>query len=402
LKKLLSSLPRGAAASAVLADVSARLAEAEETLKSIRSGEADVLVSSGARGVQVLEGEGAESAYRLLIESMNEGALTMTPDAMILYCNACFAKMVRCPLGKVIGSSLRQFIGPVDEAALDLVLKRRNRAGAKLQIMLEADDGSKLAVQVSIRPTSGAAEPTLAIGMVVTDLTESRRTEDLLRALTHGVVRAQEEERGRVAIELHDGAVQLLCALMLGIEALLVSLPEKGCAARRKAEHIRTVAEKAAEEVDRVSRNLRPNVLDKLGLVAALRHASREFAGRSSILVKVAFAKLSGRLLPESELTLYRILQEALRNIEKHAKANHVRVLLTQEGEFVQLVINDDGKGFDPAIRRVRKTGRGGLGLLGMRERALYAGGDFKLRSTRNEGTEIEIRVPLPAVAIVG
>jgi two-component system NarL family sensor kinase len=377
-----------------LADVSARLVEAEETLRAIRSGEADVLVASGTSGVQVLGKEGAERAYRLLIESMNEGALTMTNGAMILYCNSCFAGMVKSPLEKVIGVSLARFLDPEDQEALRTALKRNNRAGAKLQVVLNANDFTKLAVQISIRPTAGIAGPR-TIGIVVTDLTETRRTEDLLRALTHGVVRAQEEERGRVAIELHDGAVQLLCALMYSSQALLSSLPPTQGIARDEAEKIRDIASKAADEVDRVSRNLRPTTLDQLGLVPALRHASREFTARSGVPVKLVATKLNSRLLPDSELTLYRILQEALTNIEKHAKARYVRVRLSQAGAFAQLLISDDGTGFDPGRRRARRGGKGGLGLLGMRERALYAGGDLKMRSSQGSGTEIEITVPM-------
>jgi len=378
-----------------LAEVSARLNEAEETLRAIQSGEADVVVSSGSKGVQVLEQEGAERTYRLLIESMNEGALTMTQGGMILYCNSCFAGMVKSPLEKVIGVSLGRYLGQEDQEALRLALMRTNKAGTKLQVVLNADDYSKIAVQISIRPTVRIAGPR-TIGIVVTDLTETRRTEDLLRALTHGVVRAQEEERGRVAIELHDGAVQLLCALMYSSQAFLAKLSPADGIARVEAEKIRDIASKAADEVDRVSRNLRPTALDQLGLVPALRHASREFSARSGVPVKVASTKLSHRLLPDSELTLYRILQEALTNIEKHASARRVRVRLGQVGGFAQMLINDDGIGFDPEKRRARKGARGGLGLLGMRERALYAGGEMTMKSSPGSGTEIEITVPMP------
>jgi signal transduction histidine kinase len=106
--------------------------------------------------------------------------------------------------------------------------------------------------------------------------------------------------------------------------------------------------------------------------------------------------KLIARLPADTELALYRILQETLKNVEKHARARHVTVHLTKPGDFVQLTINDDGMGFDPDHHPARRKGKGGFGLLGMRERATYVGGVLKVKSVRRSGTEIEIRIPLP------
>ena len=152
------------------------------------------------------------------------------------------------------------------------------------------------------------------------------------------------------------------------------------------------------EEVQRIARNLRPSVLDQLGLVAALRATTTEFADRTGVAVKLACAQLTARLPADTELTLYRILQEALRNVEKHARARHVTVRLRQR-TFIQLAINDDGIGFDPEHHAARRKGKGGLGLLSMRERATYVGGAFKIKSVRGAGTEIEVLIPLPPSA---
>jgi len=106
--------------------------------------------------------------------------------------------------------------------------------------------------------------------------------------------------------------------------------------------------------------------------------------------------QLTVRLPADTELALYRILQETLKNVEKHAHAHHVTVHLTKPGDFVQLTINDDGMGFNPDRRPAKRKGKGGFGLLGMRERATYVGGVLKVKSVRRSGTEIEIRIPLP------
>ena len=162
---------------------------------------------------------------------------------------------------------------------------------------------------------------------------------------------------------------------------------------------LREMLGQTAEEVERISRNLRPSVLDQLGLVAVLRDTSTEFAKRTGVSVKLACVQLTARLPADTELALYRILQEALKNVEKHARARHVTVHLTKPGDFVQLTINDDGIGFDPDHHPARRKGKGGFGLLGMRERAAYVGGALKVKSVRRAGTEIEIRIPLPPSA---
>jgi two-component system NarL family sensor kinase len=148
--------------------------------------------------------------------------------------------------------------------------------------------------------------------------------------------------------------------------------------------------------VERISRNLRPSVLDQLGLVAVLHGASTEFSDRTGVSVRLACVPLAERLPAGTELALYRIFQEALQNVEQHARARHVGVSLTQPGEFVELAINDDGVGFDTNHEPGRRKRKGGLGLLGMRERATLVGGVLTVRSGLRAGTEIEARIPLP------
>jgi PAS domain S-box-containing protein len=377
-----------------LAGLRVRLAEAEETLRAIRAGEVDAVVVAGKQGPQVFTLEGAEHAYRVLMESMNEGALTLAANKVILYANQCFARMVKCPLEQVMGGSFRRFLSAADRAAIRPLLKRANKSGSKIQVRLNAGDGSRIPVHLSIRPLAKNGSKSATFGIVVTDMTESRRNEEMLRALTHRVVQVQEAERGRVALELHDNITQLLCAILFRSQALADKLSARDGPTKREAMKLRAMLGQTAEEVERISRNLRPSVLDQLGLVAALRDTSTEFAKRTGVSVKLACAQLTARLPADTELTLYRILQEALKNVEKHARARHVTVRLRQR-TFVQLAINDDGIGFDPDHHAARRKGKGGLGLLSMRERATYVGGALTIKSARGAGTKIEVRIPL-------
>ena len=320
-----------------------RLAEAEETLRAIRRGEVDAVVVAGKRGDRVFTLAGAEQAYRVLIESMNEGALTLTADKTILYANQCFARMVKCPLEQVMGSSFRRFISAEDRATLRPLVKRAEKSGSKIQVLLNAGDGSHMPVQISIRPLAKNDFNGAPISMVLTDMTEARQSEELLRALTHRVVQAQEAERGRVALELHDTITQMLCAVLVRSQTLADKLPARNRPAKEEAMKLHEIIGRTVEEVERISRNLRPSVLDHLGLVAGLHDTSTEFANRTGVSVKLVCVKLIVRLPADTELALYRILQETLKNVEKHARAHHVTVHLTKPGDFVQLTINDDG-----------------------------------------------------------
>ena len=169
-----------------IAELRARLADAEATLRAIRSGEVDAVVVAGKKGSQVFTLQGAEHEYRVLIESMNEGALTLTTDKTVLYANQCFARMVKCPLEHVMGGSFRRFLSAKDRATLRPLMKRADKAGSKIQVLLNAGDGSQMPAQISIHPLVSNGLKRAAISMVVTDMTEARRNEEMLRVLFPG------------------------------------------------------------------------------------------------------------------------------------------------------------------------------------------------------------------------
>ena len=386
----------GMASPEILAALRTRLSEAEETIRAIRSGEVDVVLVTAKKGVQMFTLEGAEHTYRVLIESINEGALTLTADKTILYANQSFARMVKCPLEQITGSSFRRFISIADQALLRPHMKQAAIAGSKMQVMLHAEDGSLLPVQISVREMPVDSSGRVTIGMVVTDMTEARRTEAALRSLTQRVVQVQESERERVAFELHNNITQQLCAILFHSQALADSLSQHDGPAKGEALKLREMLGQTAGEVERISQKLRSSVLEHLGLVAVLRDTTTEFAERTGIVAQLACVPLTVRPPEEIELALYRILEEALKNIELHAHAHHVIVGLTREGNDLVLKIKDDGIGFDPNLRLDGGKGKGGLGLLGMQERAGYVGGGFTVKSVREAGTLIEVRVPLP------
>jgi PAS domain S-box-containing protein len=371
------------------------LAEARETLRAIRAGEVDAVLGTGRRSDQVFTLEGAEHAYRVLIESMNEGALTLSADKTVLYANACFARMVRRPLERVIGNSFRHFLSPEDRSRLQALMKRAAKGGGKIEVLLLATTGAPLPAQISLRPLTGTAVRVATFALVVTDMTEARRTEELLRAHAHRVVQVQEAERGSVALELHDHITQLLIALLFRSQTLADKLTARDRPAKREAVKLCALLGQAAAEVERISRNLRSSILDQLGLEAVVHSTCTEFAARTRVAVTQTGSPITAALPADTELALYRILQEALKNVEQHARARRVTVTLRQAGAFVHLIVNDDGVGFDAIHHAARRKGKGVLGLLSMRERAGYVGGTLTVKSGTRAGTEIEARIPL-------
>jgi PAS domain S-box-containing protein len=391
-RRTLRSAPRGE-----LADLRARLVDAEDALGAVRAGDVDALVVEGRLGARVFTLEGADQPYRVLMETMNEGALTLTSDKQILYANRRFAGMVHYPLEQVIGGSFRRFLATEDRATLKQLLKQAKKSGAKFQAQLLTQGGSQIPVQISVRPLAASGDDCATVGMVVTDMTEARRNEEALQGLSHRLVEAQEAERGRVALELHDHVTQLLCAVVMRSQALVNTLSTNDGPSYREAGKLSEMLGTTVEEVERISRHLRPSALEHLGLAAVLRSAGKEFTGRTGVTVKLTRVRVSERLPSDIELTLYRIFQEALSNVERHARAHRLTVLLRREATFVLLSIHDDGIGFDTGRRPTASKGKRRLGLLSMRERARHVGGTVDVSSTRRSGTRIEVRVPVPA-----
>lgn len=376
------------------AGLRARLADAEETLRAIRNGEVDTMVGTGKNNRQVFTLAGAGDAYRFLIESMNEGALTLTTDKLILYANDCFARMVKRPLEQVIGKSFREFLAEEDRAPLRAMLKSAGKSGAKVHLDLHVGNGSHIPVLISVRPLAKRGSETVTVGMVVTDMTEARRTEELLRGLSHRLVEVQEVERGRVAEELHGNITQMLCAILVRSQTLAKKLSPRDHAAQQEAIKLRDLLGDVAQEVERISRNLRPSVLNELGLVAVLQSDRTEFTKRTGVPLKLDCAELTAPLSAEAQLACYRIFQEALKNIELHARARHVAARLTPAGGGVVLTIRDDGLGFNPTPRPAKKKSPRGYGLLSLRERATAVGGTLTVASAPGQGTTITAHIP--------
>jgi signal transduction histidine kinase len=215
-----------------------------------------------------------------------------------------------------------------------------------------------------------------------------------LRRLSRLIVDAQETERRRVARELHDSVNQVLSSVKFRLQSMEERLHERDEGLGRDAVKARQLLEKAIEEVIRISRNLRPSELDDLGLVPAIRSLCEEFGQRTGLAVTHALSPVLESCSREIELALYRIVQEALTNVEKHARATSVDLTLTSDGTTLCATIRDNGSGFEPHSPAARTTDKGGMGLMDMQERARNLGGSCVARSAPGQGTEIRVALP--------
>jgi PAS domain S-box-containing protein len=365
-----------------------RLRAAEDTLRALRTGEVDAVVATWGGAEHVVTLQGADLPYRILLDQMSAGALTLTPDGVIVYCNQRFAAIVRTPLARVIGSALRRFVLPAEQAALEALLARASSETVQGDLAGRAGGGTPVPIAVTLAPLrlDGNADVKGVIGVVV-DATERKRQEELRTRLVEQVMTAQEEERARIARELHDETGQSLTALLVGLRTIEESTTMAQAA--ELAQQLRGIVAQTLDEVGRLSRGLHPSLLDDVGLAAALTRLVQEFKQLHGIAVDLRIEGLDAEPLPPLvQTTVYRVLQEALTNVGKHAGARSVSVRLARGEATVELRVRDDGVGFG--------SGDGGrLGLRGMRERAALLGGSVEVESQPGAGTTITAYLPV-------
>jgi PAS domain S-box-containing protein len=294
-----------------------------------------------------------------------------------------------------------------DDRTGNLNLYRELIAGKREEMTVEKryvkKDGSPVWVNLSvgvIRDGHGHVRHT--IGLIV-DISQRKQTEaalrehaDRMQLLSRQLVEAQEAEGRRIGRELHDDLGQILTSLKIYLQ----TLPERTDPAsfgKLQADSLALI-DQALDRVRNLSSDLRPTVLDDLGLAAALRWMLDRRAREAGFRTQCIARDMDERMPPEIESTAFRIAQEALTNVVRHANAGSVRVELSRRKGVVKLLIVDDGIGFDPEAARAEALRGKSLGLVGMEERASLVNGRISLRSAPGKGTELKLEIPLPVV----
>lgn len=237
-----------------------------------------------------------------------------------------------------------------------------------------------------------------AFNQMVSELAKAdeirREREVLRRQLLEKVIVTQEDERKRIARELHDSTSQTLTSLIMGLKVMEGSCTD--LQTQVQARELRQIAVQTLEEVHDLAMQLRPRLLDDLGLRAALERLAKEWQVRHRIAIDLMYHVTQERLPDVLETALYRIIQEALTNVARHARARNVSVLIEQRGDELVAVVEDDGVGFDISKIEMSDAVQAHLGLAGMRERAALLGGTITFESEIGRGTSIYIQLPIP------
>ena len=262
-----------------------------------------------------------------------------------------------------------------------------------------AQDGRRIVVASRWALQWGKRDQPPRVLVINSDITERKRGEESLvlqreqlRALAERLQWVREEDRKRVARDLHDQIGQILTAIKMDMTWMTRHLPESEVEVlARLTESIQLIND-GVKSVRAICSGLRPGVLDDLGLAAAIEWQASEFASRNGVRCQVSVPPVDLHLDGDRATATFRIFQECLTNVIRHAQAKSVRVSLCQEDENILLVVEDDGIGF---CESDLSNSLGSLGLLGMKERAQFCGGDVQISSSPGNGTTVTVRVPV-------
>jgi len=339
----------------------------------------------------------SEKSFRDLFESAYDAIWVHDLEGNIQTANEAAAKLSGYPVEELLGKNVRSFL---DDESLNLArevgdkLTRQQPVDMPYEQRLVRKNGSEAICMVNTNLITSDGKPK-GFQNIARDVTEEKRMQENLRYYLQQITKAQEEERKRIAHELHDSTAQALIAQLHQLESLLqdkVRLPV------RKAKSLWVFYEQTRDilqEVRRFSRDLRPSILDDLGLMPALEWVTGELKNEYGTEVSLNVAGNERRFSPEVELVLFRIVQEALRNIGKHAQALRAEVKVKFDVKKVVVTISDDGVGFQPPESLGELSRIGKLGLAGMQERAQLIGGKLTLQSKVGKGTIVTIEAPV-------
>ena len=333
----------------------------------------------------------SEKRYRHIVETAGEGICMVDVEHRLTFVNRRFASMVRETQDHLLGRSIFDFL--VIDRPSGSQLEQLAELARVGEVRLRARDGGAFWAAVSTTTMNDPSSNAAGFLLMFTDVTERKQLEVVRAQLVLRLVNAQEEERRRVARELHDQVGQYLTGLSLGLNRL-EQLHSHQPDAEELIRRLRQLADDMSRDAHHLAMELRPAALDDLGLAAAVSNYADGVALRSRLEVDV-HCDLTVRLDPVIETTVYRVLQEALTNVVKHARAKHVSIILERRESAVRAIVEDDGVGFDVDRGLAHAPGSARLGLVGMRERASVVGGELQIESRPGHGTTLFLRVPI-------
>jgi len=347
-----------------------------------------------------------ESQARLaaVVDSAMDAIITVNEDQRVVLFNQAAEAIFRCSRAQALGSTLERFLparyrashaGHIRDFGATGITNRR--MGDATTLWALRSDGEEFPIEASISQASEGGH--LLFTVILRDVTRRKQYEDTLarqqaelRELSARVLEAREEEKTLLARELHDELGQLLTAIKMDLAWLRERLPTGGAELGAKAAQMDAVLDRTVASVRRIAAELRPLMLDDLGLPDAIAWLTEDFARHSGIACSLS-APPEGTLDNVDRkvaITLYRVLQESLTNVARHSGARSTRVIIAERDGMLQLEVEDDGRG----IVEADLAGGRSLGLKGMSERVRYIGGEVEIGPAPRGGTRVRVRVP--------
>ena len=339
----------------------------------------------------------SEERYRDLFENAGEAILVCSTDGLIISANTSCERLTGHSRDELIGTVIYEFFSEDDADIIKGIFTegiQGRTIGESEELYLARKDGREAFVTLTVNALPNA-DDTIALQVVALDVTEERHLRKNMEYYITQVTRAQEDERLRISRELHDDTAQILAGLSRDIASLSARFEDQlSLPVAEELSRLRSTADSALEGVRRFSQDLRPSILDDLGLIPALEWLAANLDKQRNIITSISVSGEPRRLPPEKELIIFRVAQEALSNARRHSEATRVDLTVDINDEATTLIISDDGRGFEMPQRASDLVPSGKLGIVGMRERARLVGATLIVQSATGTGTTVTLRVP--------
>jgi len=339
----------------------------------------------------------SERNYRQLFENANDAIWVHDLQGNITAANEAAAKLVGYDIIEMGKMNVREFLS---DESLNIASQIRHKlldqeaVEQPYEQSLIRKDGTKAILKLTTSLVTENGKP-IGFQHIARDVTEERRMQDSLRYYLSHVTKVQEEERKRIARELHDDTSQALYALSRQVDNFARNNSRQAPNTTAFLKELQEQLNKTLQGIRRFTQELRPSMLDDLGLLATLRWQVSDLEKQSGVEVRLTVIGIERRFSAEMELTIFRIVQEALRNVEKHAQASKVEVKIEFCEGKTKISIGDNGKGFDSGRSLADLPREGKLGIAGMEERVRLLNGNMRIESKPDKGTKVMIEVPI-------
>ncbi len=378
------------------AELRNRLEETEETLRAIRQYMVDAFVVTREDGEQVVTLNDADFPYRTMVESMNEGAVTLIPDGTIFYCNPRFCELIQEECEKLVGVRFQDLIPTEEQAAFEAIFREAGQSGLRGKFNLQATTGKRTPVQLSVYQLGAvSAGHVTGTAIIATDISERIQAEAKIRSLASKITLVEQEERHRISQVLHDDLQQRLFAIKAQLSFLddIAEKDQVSAATYSELEQIQALLSETIAITRNLSIDLNPVVLHGEGLAEAMTWLAFRMKEQYGLQIDLEAQHSFNQLDHPMRMMLFQSIRELLFNVVKHAGILEAKVSLEQKDGRGCITVSDQGKGFD--AEAVMQDVKIAHGLLIVQDRLDLLGCNIEVNSRPGEGTHIVINLPV-------